>query len=240
MGQAYFITGTGTEIGKTVATSVLYLSLKAIGKKVTIFKPFQTGLRYETNTYPDISWYEQELGVEAPGFYMLEPETSPHLAIKLTGQEIDAQKVIARIQELQQEYDIVLVEGAGGLAVPLIEQAEGFYMTKDLVKDSDMPVVLVSTSGLGSIHNVVTTYTYAKTLDIHVITILYNYFQHDHEIHRDNILTVEKLTGLAALACLPGFSNVREDLQDFVEDLLKNAEFTRQLKEVFDHEKLFA
>ena len=52
MGQAYFITGTGTDIGKTIVTSALYLSLQTMGKIVTIFKPFQTGMIEETNTYP--------------------------------------------------------------------------------------------------------------------------------------------------------------------------------------------
>lgn len=76
MGQAYFITGTGTDIGKTIVTSALYLSLQTLGKSVTIFKPFQTGINEENHTYPDISWFEQELGVKESGFYTLEPETS--------------------------------------------------------------------------------------------------------------------------------------------------------------------
>jgi dethiobiotin synthetase len=236
MGQAYFITGTGTDIGKTIVTSVLYLSLSAMGKSVTIFKPFQTGLIAETNTYPDISWFEQELGVRAPGFYMLEPETSPHLAIKLTGQQIDKQKIADRIFELQQIYDIVLVEGAGGLAVPLIEHEDLFYMTKDLVIDCQLPVLFVSTSGLGSIHNVVTTYTYARTHDIRVKTILFNHYRQDDAIHQDNILTIEKLTGLAALACIPTLVDVKGDLKAYTLELLKNNEFTQNLKEVFKNE----
>ncbi|KQU24717.1 dethiobiotin synthase [Peribacillus sp. FSL K6-1552] len=236
MGQAYFITGTGTDIGKTVATSLLYMSLQTMGKSVTIFKPFQTGLIHETNTYPDISWFEQELGVKAPGFYMLEPETSPHLAIKLTGQQIDEQKVVERVHELEQMYDIVLVEGAGGLAVPLIEREDSFYMTTDLIRDCNMPVIFVSTSGLGSIHNVITTHSYAKLHDISVKTILYNHYRPDDEIHRDNIQTVEKLTGLSGLACIPTFVDVRKDLRVYILDLLSNHEFTQQLKEVFKNE----
>ncbi len=143
MGQAYFITGTGTDIGKTIVTSALYLSLQTLGKTVTIFKPFQTGINEENNTYPDISWFEQELGVKESGF-TLEPETSPHLAIKLTGSLIDEKKVVERVHELEEMYDIVLVEGAGGLAVPLIERTEGFYMTADFIRDCGMPVLFVS------------------------------------------------------------------------------------------------
>ncbi len=232
MGNAYFITGTGTEIGKTIATSVLYLSLKAIGKTVTIFKPFQTGLLKETNTYPDISWYEQELGVKDAGFYMLEPETSPHLAVKLTGQVIDVQAITDWIHELQQQFDIVLVEGAGGLAVPLIERNNDFYMTRHLIQDSKLPVIFVSPSGLGAIHNVVTACSYSKQYHLDVQTIIFNFFAENDPIHQDNIETIEKLTGLNSLVRIPAFSNVKTDLKDYVSFLQKN-NFEEKLKEVF-------
>jgi dethiobiotin synthetase len=234
MGKAYFITGTGTEIGKTIATSVLYLSLKAAGKTVSIFKPFQTGLLKETNTYPDISWYETELGLKDTGFYMLEPETSPHLAVKMTGTKVDVEKVIDRIHELEQQYDIVLVEGAGGLAVPLVERTNEFYMTRHLIKESHLPVILVSPSGLGSIHNAFTTYSYAKIYHLDVKTILFNFFSESDPIHRDNIETIQKLTGLEPFVCIPTFSNVKKDLKDYVSCMMKNNFFQKKLKEVFE------
>ncbi|MGE6377889.1 dethiobiotin synthase [Peribacillus muralis] len=233
MGQAYFITGTGTDIGKTIITSALYLSLQALGKSVTIFKPFQTGIIEENNTYPDISWFEQELGVKDPGFYTLEPETSPHLAIKLTGNPIDESKAVERVRELEGLYDIVLVEGAGGLAVPLIEREHDFYMTKDFIKDCGMPVIFVSTSGLGAIHQVLTAQSYARIHDVHVKTIAYNHYRPENLIHRDNIETIEKLTGLKLLACLPTFADIRHDLRAHTLDLLDDQGYIQQLKEVF-------
>ncbi|CAH0231466.1 ATP-dependent dethiobiotin synthetase BioD 1 [Peribacillus sp. Bi96] len=233
MGQAYFITGTGTDIGKTIVTSALYLSLQALGKSVTIFKPFQTGIIEESKTYPDISWFEQELGVKGSGFYMLEPETSPHLAIKLTGSQIDVKKVVERVHELEEMYDIVLVEGAGGLAVPLIERSDSFYMTKDFIRDCSMPVVFVSTCGLGAIHHVVTTHSYAQIHDIYVKAIVYNHYIPDDRIQNDNIATIEKLTGLTGLACIPTLADVRKDLRSLTLDLLRDQDYTQQLKEVF-------
>ena len=122
MGQAYFITGTGTDIGKTVVTGFLYKVLKKLDIQTTILKPFQTGYSEDLQGYPDIKWFQTELGVDDTGVYQLEPETSPHLAIRLTNQKIDEQIVLDRIQELKREFDVVLVEGAGGLAVPLFEK----------------------------------------------------------------------------------------------------------------------
>ncbi|WP_062235623.1 dethiobiotin synthase [Fictibacillus sp. FJAT-27399] len=236
MGQAYFITGTGTEIGKTVATSLLYLSLTSLGKSVTIFKPFQTGLDRENHTYPDISWYEEQLGVKDCGMYMLEPETSPHLAIKLTGRKVDEQRVIDRIHALKEEYEIVLVEGAGGIAVPLIEQDTHFYMTADLIKDCGLPVIFVSNSGLGSIHHVLTTQFYTALQNIDIKTILFNFFQHDNIIHRDNVETITKLTGLEPLVRIPAFKNVKEDLPAYIASLLKDQHYLQLLNEVFFNE----
>lgn len=233
MGKSFFITGTGTDIGKTIATSVLFLSLQGMGKSVTIFKPFQTGLLEETNTYPDISWYEQQLGVRNAGFYTLEPETSPHLAAKLTNRKIDIPPVMGRIAELEQEYDIVLVEGAGGLAVPLYEQKDGFYMTKDFIRDGKLPVIFISTSGLGSIHYVVTAFSYAQTHQIEIKTILYNHYRENDRIHQDNLSTIEKLTGLTELVRIPTLNDAKTELKGYVSELLNDPEYTQKLKEVF-------
>ncbi|MFD2617487.1 ATP-dependent dethiobiotin synthetase BioD [Terrilactibacillus laevilacticus] len=132
-----------------------------------------------------------------------------------------------------QQYDIVLVEGAGGLAVPLFERTKGFYMTKDFIIDCKLPAVFISPSGLGSIHNVMTTYTYAKLHQLDVKTILFNHFNENNQIHRDNIDTIEKLTGLAALLRIPTFTNVKTDLRVYVSNLLKNDDYIQRLKEVF-------
>ncbi|MGG1572083.1 dethiobiotin synthase [Fictibacillus sp. NRS-1165] len=233
MGQAYFVTGTGTEIGKTAATTLLYLSLTAMGKRVTIFKPFQTGLNHTNHTYPDISWYDELLGLKDCGMYMLEPETSPHLAIKLAGERIDEQCIIDHIQSLKEEYDIVLIEGAGGIAVPLIEHETHFYMTADLIKDCGLPVIFVSASGLGSIHHVLATQSYTAMQNIEIKTIIFNFYQHENMIHRDNVETIAKLTALKPLLCIPAFKNVKDDLPGYTHTLLENPNYIQQLKEVF-------
>ncbi|EIT86490.1 dethiobiotin synthase [Fictibacillus macauensis ZFHKF-1] len=233
MGKAFFITGTGTEIGKTVAVSVLFLSLKALGKKVTIFKPFQTGLLHESNTYPDLSWYEEQLHVKDAGMYMLEPETSPHLALNLTKAVVDPNRIINRVKELTAAYDIVLVEGAGGIAVPLIERENDFYMTTDLIKDCKLPAVLVSTSGLGAIHHVLTTKKYTEAANIDIATIVFNFFDKENIIHADNIRTITKLTKQQPLVTIPTFTTVESELPSYVDQLLQNTTYIQQLKEVF-------
>ncbi|TYR79425.1 dethiobiotin synthase [Priestia megaterium] len=235
MGQAYFITGTGTDIGKTIVTSFLYKILSNTGLKVAICKPFQTGYKEEIQGYPDIHWFESKLGVFNSGIYQLTPETSPHLAIRLTNQAVDKQVVITRIKELEKEFDIVLVEGAGGLAVPLIEEETGFYMTKDLIKDADIPIIIVSTSGLGAIHHTATTFSYAKTHGLCVKGLIFNQFDKKSDIHQDNIRTIEKLVDASLLACLPTFSDIDQDLTSYIENLMSNQHFITPLQEVFGY-----
>ncbi|MFJ8256330.1 dethiobiotin synthase [Peribacillus asahii] len=234
MGQAYFITGTGTDIGKTVVTSFLYKTLNQLGVKTMICKPFQTGYREDIQGYPDLHWFETELGVENSGIYQLKPETSPHLAIRLTQQEIDVQQILNRIQQLQKEFDVVLVEGAGGLAVPLIEQKTGFYMTKDLVIDAELPIIAVSPSGLGAIHDALTTFTYAQACQLNIQSIIFNRFNYTNEIHQDNVQTIEKLIAVSPLVCLPNFENIHTEMDSFIEKLLQNNHFVTQIQEVFN------
>lgn len=236
MGQAYFITGTGTDIGKTVVTSFLYKMLIKMGVKAAICKPFQTGYREDIQGYPDIHWFETRLGVYNTGIYQLQPETSPHLAIRLTNQEIDMQVVINRIQELKKEFDVVLVEGAGGLAVPLIEKESGFYMTKDLIIDADMPIIAVSPSGLGAIHHALTTYLYAKTYQIDIKSLIFNLVNPTNEIHQDNVRTIEKLLNVSPLVTLPIFSEMEEEMDHYIDQILENEQFVKQMKELFECE----
>lgn len=234
MGQAYFITGTGTDIGKTVVTSFLYKVLKKLGVKTTILKPFQTGYRDDIQGYPDIHWFETTLGVHHTGVYQLEPETSPHLAIRLTNQEIDEQVVIKRIQELKKEFDVVLVEGAGGLAVPLIDKENKFYMTKDLVVDASMPIIMVTSCGLGSIHHALTTFLYAKNYQLHTKSLIFNAFDTANNIHQDNVQTIERLLHVSPLATVPVFSTIETDMDQYIDSMIQNNHFMQEIQEVFD------
>ena len=115
--------------------------------------------------------------------------------------------MLNRIQELKKEFDVVLVEGAGGLAVPLFEKESEFYMTKDLVIDACMPIIMVSTCGLGAIHHALTTFLYAKTYQLNIKSLIFNSFNPTNDIHQDNVQTIEKLLHVSPLATLPSFFN---------------------------------
>ncbi|CRK81207.1 dethiobiotin synthase [Neobacillus massiliamazoniensis] len=234
MGKSFFITGTGTDIGKTISTGFLYFSLNKLGLSTTVFKPFQTGLIEQTQTYPDLDWFSSVIGVENAGFYTFEPETSPHLAAKLQGAEVNIEAVLQRLKELEQAHDVVLVEGAGGLAVPLIEREDDFYMTKDFIKDANIPAILVSPSGLGSIHDVLTTNEYAQHYGISIQSLIFNRYEEKNAIHQNNIETIQRIVQLPAFT-IPFFKDVKNEIERFSESCIQSESFEKQIKEVFLH-----
>jgi len=220
------MTGTGTEIGKTVVTSLIALALERLGVSVNVFKPIQTGLAEDEVSFAEQYWYERVAQLAATeGMYYMEPAMSPHLAAKLTGTSIEPERVAERLEWLKQHYDVVLVEGAGGLAVPWCEHGGRWYMTSDFVRDYELPAILVSLSGLGAIHHAVTTAAYAKMQGIHVLGLVFNQFDEREVIHRNNVETITSMLKLPALGIVPSFSAVtRETLESFAEHWIERKE----------------
>ena len=126
MKGVYFVSGIDTDIGKTVATGVLAKQLLQQGKSVITQKPVQTGCQ---DIAEDIAVHRKIMGIpmqEADKQGLTMPEifgypASPHLAARLDGRALDLDKIRTTTQELATQYEIVLVEGAGGLMVPLTE-----------------------------------------------------------------------------------------------------------------------
>lgn len=216
MGNALFITGTGTDIGKTIVTSFLYKVLSKNGLKVKVFKPIQSGFDEEKQSYPDSYWFQKSIGDDQTGMYFFKPAVSPHLAEKITGQKANIENIKQKLNELKEQYDIVLVEGAGGLAVPLQERENEVYMTKDFIKDLQIPIVLVSLCGLGSIHHAVTTVQYAMNEGLKIKGIVFNQFDDQNFLHNDNVSMIQKLTEIPVLAKLPYFKKVLPDLDEWI------------------------
>jgi dethiobiotin synthetase len=232
MGKAIFITGTGTEIGKTIVTSFLFLALQEMGVKTKIFKPIQTGLVEESDSFADQYWFEEVIGEEkgSTGMYYMEPAVSPHLASAITNTLIEPNDIKNKILELKNQYDVVLVEGAGGLAVPLIENSFGFYMTKDFIQECQLPTIIVSLAGLGAIHHTLTTVTYAEKHNIDILGLIFNHFDQNNMIHVDNVRTIHKMLNLPIITKLPTMASLSKDsLIQLAKTFLSNQEFKNVL-----------
>ena len=150
----YFISGIDTGIGKTYTTGYLAKLWNAQGKKTITQKLIQTG---NSDISEDIEqhrkmmqmgWFpEDESKLTMPEIFTY--PASPHLATKIDGREIDFQKIEDATQQLAHKYEVVLLEGAGGLMVPLTTE----LLTIDYLAEKKFPVILVSSGRLGSINH---------------------------------------------------------------------------------------
>ena len=166
-----FVTGTGTEVGKTVVAAVLARTLAAEGKTVAVFKPAATGLDEEGE--PDHALLRRAAGSDqtdeeiAP--YRYGPPASPHLAAEMAGEEIDSQRLIAGARAAATSADTLVCEGVGGLLVPLAPD----YLVRDLSTDLGLPLVVAASPGLGTINHTLLTLEAARGagLDVEYVVL---------------------------------------------------------------------
>ena len=137
-----FVTGTDTDVGKTVITAGLAAVMQSLGYEISVYKPFQSGA-IEGNKQlisPDLSFVKQiDNNIKTKYSYIMKAPTTPSVAAELEGIVIDKKKVLKDFGELKQTSDIVITEGAGGLMVPVNNE----MLMCDIVKMLNLPVVLV-------------------------------------------------------------------------------------------------
>lgn len=171
----YFISGIDTGIGKTYTTGYLAKLWNQQGKKTITQKLVQTG---NTDISEDIEqhrkmmqmgWFpEDETKLTMPEIFSY--PASPHLATKIDGREINFQKIEDATQQLANKYEVVLLEGAGGLMVPLTTE----LLTIDYLAEKKFPVILVSSGRLGSINHTLLSLEALKSRGLELYALAYN------------------------------------------------------------------
>lgn len=174
-GKVIFISGIDTNVGKTYATGMLANQLAAEGKRIITQKLIQTGC---TSISEDIEKHrelqqitclpEDKAGTTCP--YVFTYPCSPHLAAVMDGVTIDANRITQATQKLQETFDVILLEGAGGLMVPITEE----LLTIDYIKACDYPVMLVTSSRLGSINHTLLSLYACHQKGIKVEAVIFN------------------------------------------------------------------
>jgi dethiobiotin synthetase len=153
--RGVFVTGTGTEVGKSVVAAAIARTATAAGATVRVFKPAVSGL--EEPGESDHSLLRRAArspqGDEQIAPYRFGPPLSPHLAAALAGEAIDPRKLLAAAAAAAEGADLVVCEGVGGLLVPLTSG----YLVRDLARDLGYPVVVAAAPGLGTINHTLLT-----------------------------------------------------------------------------------
>ncbi len=196
-----FITATDTHVGKTIAVLVLATVLKARGHKVGIFKPVQCA-------GCDAAFLKEKLAVtddlKTINPYYASEAISPHLAFRRAGKKIDIAKIQKALQALQAKYDVMLIEGAGGLMVPL----KNHYYNADLIKDLGAEAVLVSRLGLGTINHTLLTIRQIQAQGIAIKGILFSDPVGKKGVpEKTNPIEIQRLSRVPMLGIIPQLKN---------------------------------
>lgn len=175
--NVFFVSGIDTDAGKSYATGFLARELNHRGERTITQKFIQTG---NVDHSEDIDLHRRIMGIpptadDSEGLTM--PEifsypASPHLASRLDGRSIDFEKIERATAELSRRYDTVLLEGAGGLMVPLTEE----LLTIDYVAQKGYPLIFVTSGKLGSINHTLLSFEAIRHRGIRLDTVMYNLY----------------------------------------------------------------
>ncbi|MBO3445981.1 dethiobiotin synthase [Clostridium sp. CCUG 7971] len=230
MGKGIFVIGTDTDVGKTFVTGGLVYKLRERGYNAIAFKPIQSGGILEENDKlipPDIKYVKEVCDINNNYYemntYCLKEEVSPHLAAKIENLDISKKKIINQYNNLISKYDYVVVEGAGGIVVPLIEDK---YFVYDLIKDLNLDVVIVASAGVGTINHTVLTNEFLKQNNINSKGIIINGYN-DKFYEKDNIQMIEKLTNLKVIQTIrnikkPNINNIKNEYRSLCLEKILN------------------
>ena len=199
--KGIFITATGTDVGKTYISALLVKLLCENGVNCGYFKPALSGL--SPDVVNDVQYVTKVSGeqftLEENVSYSFEDAVSPHLASVRAGVKISLDKIIKDYEKLLNNYDFIVVEGAGGLTCPF-DLSDTILLLPDVIKAMGLDVIVVADAGLGTINSTLLTCEYAKSKSINVKGIILNNFDCDNFMHQDNLVQVERLTGVKVVA----------------------------------------
>lgn len=201
MNAGIFITGTDTGVGKTHVTALILSELRRRGIRAAAFKPIACGMggRHDAEIYAGLMEHEQPLDVINP-IYLRDP-LAPSVAARRERKRIDLRRIIRAYHQLADEYSVVLVEGAGGLLVPIRRN----YFVADLARTLKLPLLVVARLGLGTINHSLLTVRAARAMGLQVRGIVLNDTIGGKRslAEQTNIKTVPEFCGERLLGVIP-------------------------------------
>lgn len=208
MSKGIFITATGTDVGKTYVTALIIKKLRDSGINAGYYKAALSGAEYKDNKLiaGDSDYVCNISGIpndpNSLVSYIYETAVSPHLAAKIENKPIDINVLKSHFEIIKNDFDLVTVEGSGGIVCPLRIDDEILMLT-DIIKLFNLDVILVGSAKLGTINSVALTAHYAKCNNINIKGIILNEYEKDNVLHEDNKNQIEHITGIPVIACVP-------------------------------------
>ena len=202
MSKKIFVTGTGTDVGKTFVTALMIKKLRDAGISAGYYKAAASG--DEIENIPSDAFYVKKisgLNCDMKNFvsYSYTESVSPHLAAKIFNRPIEFSVVKRDFEAAEKCFDFLTVEGSGGIICPLRFDNK-ILMQGDVIRELNLSVVAVVDSKLGEINSAVLTVEHLIAKKIPVKGLIFNRFDEKNLLHVDNKEVIEKITKLPVIA----------------------------------------
>jgi len=224
MERGFFVTATDTFVGKTVVSGAMIRALTILGYRVAAMKPVETGCLKDGKMLVSsdgaflkkLTTMEEKINVVSP--YMFEAPLSPYEAARKEKKEISTDKIFKAYDGLLKNYDAVVVEGAGGLYVPLTKD----YFMSDLAREMELPLIVVARPGLGTLNHTMLTIEHARSKGLVIAGVIFNYIAQPEGTPAEemNPRTLRELTDIPFIGTFPYLPVLEEEIID--RTVLKN------------------
>jgi dethiobiotin synthetase len=215
MSKGFFITGTDTGVGKTVIAGAMIKAIHAQGVNVCGMKPIETGCaRIGNNLYPSdgmflkkVAGMEENINQITP--FCFETPVAPSLASEMESRPLSIDTIVEKVHGLLHRYHAVVVEGVGGILVPIRKD----YFVIDLIKELGLPLIVVARPTLGTLNHTLLTVNYALKEGIRVSGIVINFTRKSEGTvsENTNALVLQQLSPVPVLGVFPYLDNLENE-----------------------------
>ena len=198
MAKALFITGTGTDVGKTYVSALIAKQLKDDGLNIGYYKAALSGSNEITDSD---AWYVKEKANLTDSYdemvsYTYKHAYSPHLASQIEGNPVEMKVIKEAYKDISKRHDYMIVEGSGGIICPIIYDKDKKIFLEDIIKELDIPSVIIADAGLGTINSTVLTIEYMMKRKLKINGVILNKFEISNVMHEDNKQMIEEMTDI--------------------------------------------
>ncbi|MEI0526343.1 dethiobiotin synthase [Brachyspira murdochii] len=210
MAKALFITATGTDIGKTYVSALICKQMKEEGFDIGYYKAALSGSNDITDSD---AWYVKERANLTDSYeemvsYTYKHAYSPHLAAQIEGNPPDMKVIKKAYKNISKNHEYMIVEGSGGIICPIRYDDDKKIFLEDIIKELDLPCLIVADAGLGTINSAVLTIEYMKSKKIKIKGIILNRFEEANVMHEDNKEMIEKITNIKTVGIIDSVNNM--------------------------------
>lgn len=198
MAKTIFITATGTDIGKTYVSGLIAKHIKDKGLNIGYYKAALSG----SNDIKDSdAWYVKQQADLLDSYdemvsYTYKHAYSPHLAAQIEGNPPDIKIIKNAYKDISKKHDYMIVEGSGGIICPIRYDSNQKIFLEDIIKELNIPSLIITDAGLGTINSTVLTIEYMRSKNLKINGVILNRFEMSNKMHEDNKKMVEEMTGI--------------------------------------------